>query len=256
MSMPAGWYDDGSGRQRWWDGAQWTDDYAPVQGAGSAQPAAEAPAPAASAPVTSAPAATSRPSPVLGFVGLGLAVLGTVLACIPAVFGLGMVVLLAGFVVSLIGLFKKNAPKWPSIVGMIVSVVGGVIGAIVLVVSLVANLPSPIDTAPATNAPPSTSAEPSDPPTGESDSRPSPEEIAEGFAATIRAGGITTYDDMPEFYPCVGQYLYDSELSDDALRLIMAGGDPPEAERETAEKAIGNAVLTCDPQASDPSPQP
>jgi hypothetical protein len=36
----------------------------------------------------------------------------------------------------------------------------------------------------------------------------------------------------------------------------MAGGDPPEAERETAEKAIGNAVLTCDPQASDPSPQP
>ncbi len=27
MSTPAGWYDDGSGRQRWWDGAQWTENY-------------------------------------------------------------------------------------------------------------------------------------------------------------------------------------------------------------------------------------
>lgn len=23
-----GWYDDGTGAQRWWDGAKWTDDYA------------------------------------------------------------------------------------------------------------------------------------------------------------------------------------------------------------------------------------
>lgn len=23
----AGWYDDGAGRQRWWDGEQWTDQY-------------------------------------------------------------------------------------------------------------------------------------------------------------------------------------------------------------------------------------
>ena len=23
MSVPAGWYDDGSGRQRWWDGSAW-----------------------------------------------------------------------------------------------------------------------------------------------------------------------------------------------------------------------------------------
>ena len=27
----AGWYDDGAGRQRWWDGQQWTDHYQPPQ---------------------------------------------------------------------------------------------------------------------------------------------------------------------------------------------------------------------------------
>ena len=25
MTTPAGWYDDGSGRNRWWDGGQWTE---------------------------------------------------------------------------------------------------------------------------------------------------------------------------------------------------------------------------------------
>ncbi len=29
VSAPAGWYDDGSGRMRWWDGQQWTAHYAP-----------------------------------------------------------------------------------------------------------------------------------------------------------------------------------------------------------------------------------
>ena len=28
---PAGWYDDGSGRHRWWDGAQWTEHFADQQ---------------------------------------------------------------------------------------------------------------------------------------------------------------------------------------------------------------------------------
>ncbi|AYF98020.1 DUF2510 domain-containing protein [Protaetiibacter intestinalis] len=31
----AGWYDDGQGRQRWWDGAAWTDQYQdPATGGG------------------------------------------------------------------------------------------------------------------------------------------------------------------------------------------------------------------------------
>src|SRR6218665_2616278 len=40
MSAPAGWYDDGSGRQRWWDGSQWTENYyvAQADAVTSAQP--------------------------------------------------------------------------------------------------------------------------------------------------------------------------------------------------------------------------
>ncbi len=34
----AGWYDDGAGKKRWWDGAKWTDEFQPqaVAGGGSA----------------------------------------------------------------------------------------------------------------------------------------------------------------------------------------------------------------------------
>ena len=233
--MQAGWYDDGSGRQRWWDGERWTDDFAPAQGG----------APASAAPVTSAPAASGSVSPVLGFVGLGLAVLGTVLACVPVVFGVGVVVLLAGFVVSLVGLFRKGAVKWPSIVGMIVAVVGGAIGTVVLVVSLLANLAGPVDPTIPTDTPSTTSTE--SPTTGTSEERPSPEEIADGFAAGVRAGGVTDYDDMPDFYPCVGRFLYDSDLSDETLQVIAAGETVTGSEREAVIQASYEATLTCDP---------
>lgn len=39
VQTPAGWYDDGSGRNRWWDGAQWTHHFAPV--ANTQQPAVQ-----------------------------------------------------------------------------------------------------------------------------------------------------------------------------------------------------------------------
>lgn len=54
MTTPAGWYDDGSGDLRWWDGAQWT---AHVRSA-----AIPAPAPQADAEPTAAPASSGAPA--------------------------------------------------------------------------------------------------------------------------------------------------------------------------------------------------
>lgn len=246
MSTPAGWYDDGSGRQRWWDGGQWTDHYAPqgadetapgedsaasagtVAGPGTLGEAAVPPAPAY-APPGSAPVGVAEPkrTPMLGFVGLGLAVLGTILACIPTAvtFWIGAVVLLAAFVVSLVAVFQKGTAKWPSIVGMVLSVVGGIIGVIVLVFTLltaIANVPVPdLPTAPSSTP---LGEQPSDPPaTGDSQGRPSVEAIGAGMLIGLKdEGGIDEFK-TPEANACIAQALYDSDLSDALLRHVAAG---------------------------------
>lgn len=241
MSTPAGWYDDGSGRQRWWDGSQWTEHYA-TEGADVSAPAedsvpsAETPsgtgatgAAVAGVPTYSAPGAAPvnagpKRTPTLGFVGLGLAVLGTVLACIPSLvtFWIGALVLLAAFVVSLIAVFQKGTAKWPSIVGMVLSIVGGVIGVLVLVFTLLTTIAS-IPNLP-TDLPTSATSEPSDPPaTGDSEGRPSPAAIGEGLVVGLE--DETGFEEFktPEAAACIGQYLYDSDVSDALLRHVAAG---------------------------------
>ncbi|WP_407360317.1 DUF2510 domain-containing protein [Microbacterium sp. LBN7] len=207
MTTPAGWYDDGSGTLRWWDGQQWTahvrtepQPSAPAEPAApeppakeptpqetTAQIAPESIAPVAAEPVApveavtpsrvaaepqpfvppyaipaqvgypgaaSAPtypaasvpgypgAATHLPSPaparkvsVLGIIGLAVAVLGVVLACVPPVAAIGWVVLGLGFVTSLVSLFLRGA-KWPGITGMGVTVFGTVLALGVALLTL------------------------------------------------------------------------------------------------------------------------
>ncbi|WP_439593782.1 DUF2510 domain-containing protein [Microbacterium sp.] len=66
----AGWYDDGSGRQRWWDGQQWTDSF---QEAGPKEPGLQGMISRAQADAVAG--AQPRPAPV----GMSYVVLQVVL---------------------------------------------------------------------------------------------------------------------------------------------------------------------------------
>jgi len=68
QALPAGWYPDGAGATRWWDGTAWTEHVAPMAPAVVAEPAPIAPiapvAPQSSqpfAPAAGAPVAPQRP---------------------------------------------------------------------------------------------------------------------------------------------------------------------------------------------------
>lgn len=106
-TTPAGWYDDGQGRMRWWDGSGWTDAYAPV--------------------IVQRPRAPFSPFSVLGFV---LAIVGFFLA-LGGVIGLGVGVL--GLVASLGG-YRDHVRRGRglAVAGIIVSIASIVVGGVQL----------------------------------------------------------------------------------------------------------------------------
>ncbi|WP_334151843.1 DUF2510 domain-containing protein [Microbacterium sp.] len=309
MTTPAGWYDDGSGRQRWWDGQQWTEHFAPEAAAPveDAAPAESSPSetdvsaveepslddtvvrvdetvinpdaghdvvpqPDSSQPATtsfaapaappygaptapqypgSAPAqptggypgsytpgaggypaadpyAVSAPTEpkkvsILGLVGLGLSVIGTILVFIPVIGLIGFFVLAAGFIVSLISVFLKGK-KWPGITGLSLAVVGTILGVIMSFVYLFAfaqgvseeyNGPSSSATAEATPAPES-SATPDDGTV--SGTRPTAEEVAVGLKAIFNTTAGGAYTDAQML--CLADAFVVSDLSDETLRAV------------------------------------
>ncbi|WP_205820281.1 MULTISPECIES: DUF2510 domain-containing protein [unclassified Microbacterium] len=179
MTTPAGWYDDGTGSLRWWDGTQWTahvrtSDGAPVAPERpSVEPApSDASSPAMAPftpPYTLPPSGTSTerviapdrvgapdgawvapapqpPTPgvsVLGLIGLAVVVVGVVCACIPLTSIVGWALLGVGFVLSLVSLFLRGR-KWPGIAGLAVSVLGAVLAFAVSLV-LIATVSVPAD---------------------------------------------------------------------------------------------------------------
>ena len=336
MSVPAGWYDDGSGRQRWWDGEQWTDHFAPEtpdvpeeggtvlaggdnaaggpadaqepatsydppvapgaqealaaqedaqptqayppvsdsgypQGAYGQTPYGQAPygqepygqAPYGQAPygqagypgashdaqspyaapapygtdpaygAYAAPEPGPRKTPVLGYIGLGLAVVGGIIACIPnlVTFGIGSFLLFAAFVVSIIALFIKNTAKWPGIVGLILSIVMGIVASIVLAVTFFASY---ADNSWNSSPSPYSSEEPwpeeSTAPEGSAE-RPTPEELAPGLETIVADTGSSPFPD--DVIVCLSEEFYASEMSDEALQTVADGSsdftDPMDA---------------------------
>ncbi|WP_223628510.1 DUF2510 domain-containing protein [Microbacterium sp. EST19A] len=259
MTTPAGWYDDGSGNLRWWDGQQWTAHVRAVPhpspegptetavepaadpaaqpavepaaalpsevsltGAADPEPfappyslqpqaagypgAAEAPSypsvaayPGAAQGYAAAPGmptpAPARKISVLGLIGLGAAVVGVVLACVPPIAVIGWVVLGIAFVVSLVSLFLRGT-KWPGITGMGVTVFGTILA---LAVSLIAvGLDSSVEAGPG--------------PVGSPSARPSTDDSAQGAEdpSEIEGAEMVSFDELA-VGDCIPLVEYDEE---------------------------------------------
>lgn len=221
MTTPAGWYDDGSGRQRWWDGQQWTDHFAPASAAPVAPAEQEYSAPATQAAVTpEAPKSVSA----LGLVGLGLSVLGTILVFIPIISFIGFFLLAAGFVVSLISLFLKGK-KWPGIAGLALAVVGTIIGIVMSFVYFFAvaeSVSSEIEEL-QDAYPTSEAIEPNENEVdgATSDGRPTVEDLSVGLEAIIASADAEGY--TAEHITCFAEEFEASDLDDATLWEIANG---------------------------------
>ena len=74
----------------------------------------------------------------VGLIGLIVAVVGFILACIPGIVGLGWFLLFVGFVLGIVALFQRDKSKKTGIWAIIVSIVGSIVAAIVFM-AVVAN---------------------------------------------------------------------------------------------------------------------
>lgn len=85
-------------------------------------------------PTGQGPTGPRRPN-VLGLIGLGVSVLGAILAAIAATMPAGWFLLVVGLILSVVALFQRDRAKWPAITGIVASVVGAIISVIVLAVT-------------------------------------------------------------------------------------------------------------------------
>lgn len=67
---------------------------------------------------------------VLGFVAMGIAIVGFIFACVPGALIIGWILLPIAFILGIVAVFMKGA-KWAAITAIIVAVVGTVVGVIV-----------------------------------------------------------------------------------------------------------------------------
>jgi Protein of unknown function (DUF2510) len=215
MSTPAGWYPQPDGQQRYWDGQQWTESFAP----GAATPVTT-PATGGelarlwpenehvnrmSDQLTPAPQVVPVPVEVNGSNGLAvagfvLALLGALSSFIPIVNIGGDFLALLGLIFGIIGLVqsgKRAAGRGLSIAAIILAVVAFVISIVVdtATVKAVNDAVKTFPTAPATPGPEATSSPAATEPTPTTP--PASEHPGVGGTATINdsAGG---WNDHPE----------------------------------------------------------
>lgn len=258
METPAGWYDDGSGRQRWWDGVRWTDQYASPQQPsmppvvpGSPAPVMAAPAaatPGFAAPPLAAPAPGTKRVGVLGWIALGVTVVGAIVSWVPPIMGFGWVLLGIGFVLSIVSLFLRGA-KWPGIVGIALSIVAGIVSGIVLFtifLGYASTHPGEFDGSGPTPAASDAATTDPDTTTADAAGRPSAQEVADGFLVIMDAAGAKDQYTADEAL-CIGQHLVDSDVSTESLVNVANGRDiqSDATERQLVAQRTMEAVTAC-----------
>jgi len=152
MSSPAGWYPQPDGQQRYWDGQQWTERFAP--GAATPAPGGEPARPSfenepvnqMSDQLTPAPQSVGARVEVKGSNGLAvagfvLALLGALSSFIPIINIGGDFLAFLGLIFGIIGLVqsgKRGAGKGLSITAIILAVAAFVISIVVNVTTVAA----------------------------------------------------------------------------------------------------------------------
>lgn len=128
------------------------------------------------------------------YVGLGLVIVGFVVALTPFVGILGWPLMIAGLVLGIIGTAKKWQPMWANIVNMILGFLGPALALIFVLVGLLAWTNTTINPFPqSTDSAPSVTEEGT---TQDSAEAPAPAEAAESdFAVTIDSARLTTDND-------------------------------------------------------------
>lgn len=88
-------------------------------------------------PYTAAPSVKKTTSKI-GWVALGLAILGFILSVIPGVSLIAWIVILPAFIVAIVALAKKDTAKAVPLISLILSIVAGVAAIIVTIVTALA----------------------------------------------------------------------------------------------------------------------
>lgn len=119
-SPAPGWYPapHANNEERYWDGAQWSEN-------GPAAPGATSVAP-------------KKKLNTLALVAMIAAIVGFIFACIPGALIVGWILLPIAFILSIVSLFLKGDKKWFGIVGLVVAIIGTVVGFVVFFAGLAA----------------------------------------------------------------------------------------------------------------------
>jgi len=72
----------------------------------------------------------------LGTIALIAAVIGSVLACIPASLSVGWIVLAAALILGFVGLLQSRKTKKSSIAAIVVSIIGAVVSATIILLTV------------------------------------------------------------------------------------------------------------------------